>query len=77
MDVIAIAATSPVIPCSRQAVKVPQRQMAKPRSKRFSREDRERGYPTLIRDLLPVGLLGLAQVSLMAAFMSTVPSHIN
>ncbi|WP_299940303.1 hypothetical protein [uncultured Microbulbifer sp.] len=51
--------------------------MAKPRSKRFSREDRERGYPTLIRDLLPVGLLGLAQVSLMAAFMSTVPSHIN
>ena len=41
------------------------------------REDRERGYPALIRDVLPAGLLGLALASLMAAFMSTVSTHIN
>ncbi|HEX5786563.1 MAG TPA: sodium:solute symporter family protein [Woeseiaceae bacterium] len=41
------------------------------------REDRERGYPALIRDILPPGLLGLALASLMAAFMSTVSTHIN
>ena len=41
------------------------------------REDRERGYPALIRDVLPVGLMGLALASLMAAFMSTVSTHIN
>ncbi|WKD49879.1 sodium:solute symporter family protein [Microbulbifer spongiae] len=40
-------------------------------------EDRERGYPALMRDLLPAGLLGLALASLMAAFMSTVSTHIN
>lgn len=40
-------------------------------------EDRERGYPALIRDVLPTGLLGLALASLMAAFMSTVSTHIN
>lgn len=40
-------------------------------------EDRERGYPALIRDVMPVGLLGLALASLMAAFMSTVSTHIN
>ncbi|MEM8816321.1 MAG: sodium:solute symporter family protein [Pseudomonadota bacterium] len=41
------------------------------------REDRERGYPALIRDVLPPGLLGLALASLMAAFMSTISTHIN
>ena len=40
-------------------------------------EDRERGYPALIRDVMPAGLLGLALASLMAAFMSTVSTHIN
>ncbi|WP_156507847.1 sodium:solute symporter family protein [Halioglobus sp. HI00S01] len=40
-------------------------------------EDRERGYPAMIRDVMPVGLLGLALASLMAAFMSTVSTHIN
>ncbi len=44
---------------------------------RTFREDRERGYPALIRDILPPGLLGLALVSLMAAFMSTISTHIN
>jgi len=44
---------------------------------RIFREDRERGYPALIRDILPPGLLGLALVSLMAAFMSTISTHIN
>lgn len=41
------------------------------------REDRERAYPALIRDVLPPGLVGLALASLMAAFMSTVSTHIN
>ena len=41
------------------------------------REDRERGYPALIREILPVGLMGLMLASLMAAFMSTVSTHIN
>jgi Na+/proline symporter len=41
------------------------------------REDRERGYPALIRDILPPGLLGLALAALMAAFMSTISTHIN
>lgn len=44
---------------------------------RVFREDRERGYPALIRDILPPGLLGLALASLMAAFMSTISTHIN
>ncbi|MCP3672919.1 MAG: Na+:solute symporter [Gammaproteobacteria bacterium] len=41
------------------------------------REDRERGYPALLRDVLPAGLVGLALASLMAAFMSTISTHIN
>jgi len=41
------------------------------------REDRERGYPALLRDMLPVGFVGLALASLMAAFMSTISTHIN
>ncbi len=41
------------------------------------REDRERSYPALIKDVLPKGLIGLALVALMGAFMSTVSTHIN
>ena len=41
------------------------------------REDRERSYPALIKDVLPKGLVGLALVALMGAFMSTVSTHIN
>ncbi|MDC3393267.1 Na+:solute symporter [Luminiphilus sp.] len=40
-------------------------------------EDRERAYPALLRDVLPIGLKGLALASLMAAFMSTVSTLIN
>jgi len=39
--------------------------------------DREMGYPILMKLILPPGLLGLTFVSLMAAFMSTVDTHIN
>jgi SSS family solute:Na+ symporter len=39
--------------------------------------DREMGYPILMKLILPSGLLGLTFVSLMAAFMSTVDTHIN
>lgn len=39
--------------------------------------DREMGYPVLMKLILPSGLLGLTFVSLMAAFMSTVDTHIN
>ncbi|MEM6454635.1 MAG: sodium:solute symporter family protein [Acidobacteriota bacterium] len=39
--------------------------------------DAERGYPMLIVSLIPTGLLGLLLASMMAAFMSTVDTHIN
>ena len=39
--------------------------------------DREMGYPLLMKLVLPSGLLGLTFVSLLAAFMSTVDTHIN
>lgn len=40
-------------------------------------EDRELGYPMLMLDFLPVGVLGLVVASLLAAFMSTVSTLIN
>ncbi len=40
-------------------------------------DDREMGYPILMKLVLPSGLLGLTFASLMAAFMSTVDTHIN
>jgi Na+/proline symporter len=40
-------------------------------------EDREVGYPMLMLDFLPVGVLGLVVASLLAAFMSTVSTLIN
>jgi solute:Na+ symporter, SSS family len=40
-------------------------------------EDRELGYPRLMLDFLPAGLLGLVVASLLAAFMSTVSTLIN
>lgn len=39
--------------------------------------DREMAYPVLMAHLLPAGLLGLLFVSLLAAFMSTVDTHLN
>jgi Na+/proline symporter len=41
------------------------------------RADREMAYPVLMGELLPTGLLGLMFASLLAAFMSTVDTHIN
>jgi Na+/proline symporter len=40
-------------------------------------EDRELGYPMLMLDFLPAGVLGLVVASLLAAFMSTVSTLIN
>ncbi len=40
-------------------------------------EDKELGYPRLMVDFLPPGLLGLVVASLFAAFMSTVSTQIN
>jgi len=40
-------------------------------------EDRELGYPMLMLDYLPAGLLGIVVASLLAAFMSTVSTLIN
>lgn len=34
-------------------------------------------YPAMLREFLPAGLLGLVVASLIAAFMSTVASHLN
>ena len=39
--------------------------------------DKELGYPQLMLDYLPVGLLGIVVASLVAAFMSTVSTSIN
>ncbi len=39
--------------------------------------DREMAYPVLMARLLPAGVLGLLFASLLAAFMSTVDTHIN
>ncbi len=39
--------------------------------------DRESAYPLLMTLLLPPGVLGLVLASLLAAFMSTVDTHIN
>ena len=39
--------------------------------------DREAYYPIIMTKVLPVGLVGLAFTSLMAAFMSTVDTHLN
>ncbi|HSR41260.1 MAG TPA: sodium:solute symporter family protein, partial [Longimicrobiales bacterium] len=40
-------------------------------------EDRELGYPRLMLDFLPPGVLGIVVASLVAAFMSTVSTLIN
>jgi solute:Na+ symporter, SSS family len=40
-------------------------------------EDRELGYPLLMLDFLPAGVLGIVVASLVAAFMSTVSTTIN
>lgn len=40
-------------------------------------EDPESGYPRLIMQILPVGVRGLLVASLLAAFMSTVDTHLN
>ena len=39
--------------------------------------DKELGYPQLMIDFLPPGLLGLVVASLFAAFMSTISTQIN
>ena len=40
-------------------------------------EDPEMGYPLMMKKVLPIGLLGLTFTSLLAAFMSTVDTHLN
>ena len=40
-------------------------------------EDKELGYPMLMLDFLPAGMLGLVVASLVAAFMSTMSTLIN
>ncbi len=39
--------------------------------------DREMAYPLVMREVLPSGLLGLVVASLLAAFMSTIDTHVN
>ena len=40
-------------------------------------EDPEAGYPMLMLDYLPVGILGLMMAAFLAAFMSTIDTHLN
>ena len=42
-----------------------------------SLQDPEAGYPLLMLDYLPVGLLGLMLTAFLAAFMSTIDTHLN
>lgn len=44
---------------------------------RLAATDDEQAYPVMMRRFLPVGLLGFLVASFLAAFMSTVDSHIN
>lgn len=39
--------------------------------------DPEAGYPMLMLEYLPVGLLGLMMTAFLAAFMSTIDTHLN
>ena len=43
----------------------------------LARTDSERAYPAMMARFLPVGLLGLVVASLLAAFMSTIDTHVN
>ncbi len=43
----------------------------------LARTDSERAYVVLLRRYLPIGLFGLVLASLLAAFMSTIDTHIN
>ncbi len=43
----------------------------------LARTDSESAYPVMMRRYLPAGLLGLMVASLVAAFMSTVDTHLN
>jgi Na+/proline symporter len=40
-------------------------------------EDPESGYPKVMMEVMPPGLLGLALLSLVSAFMSTIDTHLN
>ncbi len=40
-------------------------------------EDPEMGYPMLLMEILPVGIKGVLVASLLAAFMSTIDTHLN
>ncbi|MEX1010849.1 MAG: sodium:solute symporter family protein [Balneolaceae bacterium] len=40
-------------------------------------DDPELGYPMMMLDLLPAGLLGLLAVAFLSAFVSTVSTHLN
>jgi Na+/proline symporter len=40
-------------------------------------EDPESGYPKLLMEILPAGIRGILIASLLAAFMSTVDTHLN
>ncbi|MEZ6014784.1 MAG: sodium:solute symporter family protein [Planctomycetota bacterium] len=43
----------------------------------IAQTDHERAYVVMLAGLLPVGLLGLAITALLAAFMSTIDTHVN
>jgi len=43
----------------------------------LARSDSERAYVVMMTRYLPVGLLGLVVASLLAAFMSTIDTHVN
>jgi Na+/proline symporter len=56
-------------------VVAPDEQVA--RGQLIARSDAESAYVVMLARLLPVGLLGLVVASLIAAFMSTIDTHVN
>ncbi len=47
------------------------------RGQQVARTDSERAYVVMLTRYLPAGLLGLVVASLLAAFMSTIDTHVN
>jgi solute:Na+ symporter, SSS family len=43
----------------------------------IAKSDSERAYVVMMKRYLPVGILGLAVAALLAAFMSTIDTHVN
>jgi Na+(H+)/acetate symporter ActP len=79
---LATAEGERLVPLSGPAPDWPPRAIVEPGSEVaagavLARTDSERAYVVMLARYLPAGLLGLAVAGLLAAFMSTVDTHVN